>query len=364
MMMIRQICYWTLLLTSASALLQHAEAATLEMDFSNPPVTVRPYVWWHWMGPNISKDGITRDLEAMKEAGIGGATIFHITSAVTVGAKPTGNCPWPEITYRSPQWWELMKHAAAEANRLGLELGMHNCVGYATTGGPWITPARGMQQLVRKMQAVQGGKQVMIDLPLPGSNPVDLGVFAVPAEGVIPLDKIIDLSAKMDAKGHLVWDAPAGAWNVYRIGYAFSGRQPSPMPDDVLNKAFEVDKMSVGSNRYPPFRMDVTAALKAGANMLEIRVTNTWANRLIGDEQEPEDSQWTEWETFRDFGGYAMKAYPDWFVKNQPRPSPGRKCFVTYNYFKKDTPLFPAGLLGPVQWIVENEVKCEGPANP
>jgi len=101
-------------------------------------------------------------------------------------------------------------------------------VGYATTGGPWITPERRMQQLVRKMQAVQGGKQVTIDLPLPGSNPVDLGVFAVPAEGVIPLDKTIDLSARMDAKGHLVWDAPPGAWNVYRIGYAFSGRQPSP----------------------------------------------------------------------------------------------------------------------------------------
>ena len=128
--------------------------------------------------------------------------------------------------------------------------------------------------------------------------------------------------------------------------------------------SIKVNGRSLGVLWYPPFRMDVTGALKAGANMLEVRVTNTWANRLIGDEQEPEDSQWTEWEDFRDFGGYAMKAYPDWFVKNQPRPSPGRKCFVTYNYFKKDTPLFPAGLLGPVQWIVENEVKCEGPANP
>jgi hypothetical protein len=243
-MLIRKVCYLTLLLAGA------ATAATMEMDFSNPPVAARPYVWWHWMGSNISKEGITKDLEAMKESGIGGATIFHLTSSVTVGAKPTGNCPWPEITYRSPKWWEMMKHAASEANRLGLELGMHNCVGYSTTGGPWITPERGMQQLVRKMEKVQGGKQVTIDLQLPGGQPVDIGVFAVRAEGIIPLDMIIDLTSKSDAKGHLVWDAPEGAWNVYRLGYAFSGHQCSPVPDDMLNKAFEVDKMSVEQNIY------------------------------------------------------------------------------------------------------------------
>lgn len=120
------------------------EASTLEEEFTHPPVAARPYVWWHWMGSNISKGGITRDLEAMKAAGIGGATIFHLTSAVTVGATPTANCPWPDITYRSPKWWDLMRHAAAEADRLGLDLGMHNCAGYSTTGGPWIGPERGM----------------------------------------------------------------------------------------------------------------------------------------------------------------------------------------------------------------------------
>ena len=317
-MMIKQICYWTLLLASAATLLRDAKGATMEMDFSNPPVAVRPYVWWHWMGPNISKDGITKDLEAMKDAGIGGATIFHITSAVTVGAKPTGNCPWPEITYRSPQWWALMKHAASEADRLGLELGMHNCVGYATTGGPWITPERGMQQLVRKMQAVQGGKQVAIDLPLPGSNPVDLGVFAVPAEGIIPLDKIIDLSAKTDAKGHLVWDAPPGAWNVYRLGYAFSGRQPSPMPDDMLNKAFEVDKMSVGSNRY--HWQQVIEPLKQNLGPL---VGKSFRHILI-DSYEAGDQNWTARfrEEFKRRKGY--DALP-WLMTMNPLVTEGRK---------------------------------------
>jgi hypothetical protein len=177
---------------------------------------------------------------------------------------------------------------------------MHNCVGYATTGGPWISPERGMQQLVRKMQAVQGGKQVTIDLPLPGSKPVDLGVFAVPAEGVIPLDKIIDLSAKMDAKGHLVWEAPPGAWNVYRLGYAFSGHQPSPMPDDMLNKAFEVDKMSFEQNRY--HWQQVIEPLKQNLGPL---VGKSFRHILI-DSYEAGDQNWTARfrEEFKRLKGY------------------------------------------------------------
>ena len=49
-----------------------------ESEFCNPSMTYRPYVWWHWAGYNISFEGITKDLEAMKTAGIGGATILQI----------------------------------------------------------------------------------------------------------------------------------------------------------------------------------------------------------------------------------------------------------------------------------------------
>ena len=51
---------------------------SLEETFKNPPVKARPYVWWHWMGSNFSKEGITKDLEAMKEEGVVQATILNI----------------------------------------------------------------------------------------------------------------------------------------------------------------------------------------------------------------------------------------------------------------------------------------------
>ena len=123
-------------------------ASTLEADFDNPPPDARPMVWWHWMGKNISREGITKDLEAMKAAGIGGATIFNLASSVQADDAPLKNTPWPENDYRGPAWWRLVKHAAEEADRLGLNLGMHNCVGYSATGGRWITPEKSMKAVV------------------------------------------------------------------------------------------------------------------------------------------------------------------------------------------------------------------------
>jgi hypothetical protein len=96
-----------------------------------------------------------------------------------------------------------------------------------------------------------------------------------------------------------------------------------------------------------PWRVEIPAGLlKATGNELEVEITNVWANRLIGDEQEPPDCEWLPGHMP---GGSYLKRFPDWFVKGTPRPSPGRRCFVTWNYFTKDSPLTPSGLMGPVR---------------
>jgi hypothetical protein len=83
---------------------------------------------------------------------------------------------------------------------------------------------------------------------------------------------------------------------------------------------------------------------------LEIAVTNVWANRLIGDEQQPDDCEWLPGH----MGGRFLRQFPDWFVHGQPRPSRGRSCFTTWNYFNKSSPLVPSGLLGPVRVMDED----------
>ena len=89
----------------------------------------------------------------------------------------------------------------------------------------------------------------------------------------------------------------------------------------------------------PPFRVDVSEALQAGENALEIKVVNLWINRMIGDEQLPEDSE-------RNPDG-TLKAWPQWVLDGKPSPT-GRFTFTSWRLWKKDSPLVDSGLLGPV----------------
>ena len=236
----------------------------LEKNFTQPSVVSKPYVWWHWMGSNFSKEGITKDLEAMKEMGIGGATIFNIASAVQESHFPILNNPWPNQAYRSPAYWEAIRHAAAEAKRLGLEIGLHNTAGYSTTGGPWITEEKGMQRTVVSTIEVEGGKPLKIQLVKPeppifmgwGSPKIkpsfykDIAVLAIASKAVITNADIIDVTSKMNSDGLLEWTPPPGKWTIYRYGHAPTMANPHPLPDDIIGKSLEVDKMSAVQNEF------------------------------------------------------------------------------------------------------------------
>jgi hypothetical protein len=221
------------------------------------------------MGPNFSKEGITKDLEAMKASGIGGATIFNITSSVQESQVPMLNTPWPGNTYRGAAYWEAVGHAAAEAERLGLDLGLHNTVGYSTTGGPWIDEPRSMQQLVWTKTVVEGPGPLVVRLaaPIPIANEgwgktgrttrqiSEVGVLAVPegdgeGDGVLRLEEVLDLTGKMSAEGELTWTAPGGRWVVYRLAHGSTLRGPHPVPDDVIGKVLEADKLSLEQTEY------------------------------------------------------------------------------------------------------------------
>lgn len=134
-----------LLLATLTAL-SPAWSAPLDQGFANPPDSARPHTWWHWINGNVTKVGITADLEAMKQIGIGGAQIFNVDLGIPHG--PVG--------FMSPEWRDMVKHAAAEADRLGLELVIHNCAGWSSSGGPWNTPAHAMQMVTVSERRVKG----------------------------------------------------------------------------------------------------------------------------------------------------------------------------------------------------------------
>ncbi len=92
----------------------------------------------------------------------------------------------------------------------------------------------------------------------------------------------------------------------------------------------------------PPYRVEITAAARGGDNLLEVEVVNLWVNRLIGDEQLPEDSD-------RNPNG-TLKAWPRWLQEGKPSPT-GRYTFTSWRLWKKNDPLQPSGLLGPVRLL-------------
>ncbi len=252
-------------------------ARTVEDDFLDPPREARPYMWWQWMGSNVTEAGIRRDIAAMAEAGIGGAVIF--SNAAQCG-------PWA-VTFE--------KGRGAPEGTCVVE-GLRSL---STFEDPRIRHFSGTATYVKRTQ-----------------------FFFDSEDNLVRAEKVVlDLG-------------------------------------DVREIAeVAVNGKACGIAWHPPFRVDITGKLHKGEdNFIEVMVTNTWRNRLIGDKREPDDCEW--WVTHEDraphtgellYAGRGIRAIPEFVLNDTERPSKGRVCFTVWDYFADNAPLLDAGLLGPVK---------------
>ncbi|MGZ5554729.1 MAG: glycosyl hydrolase [Candidatus Aminicenantales bacterium] len=238
----------------------------LRAGFVKPPDSARPWVYWFWLNSNITREGITADLEAMKRVGIGGVLIMEVDQGAPVG----------KAAFMGDEWRGLFKFAVAEAGRLGLEINMNDDAGWNGSGGPWITPEQSMQKIVWSEAGLTGPAHFAATLPRPETVRDfyrDIAILAFPtpkgdyriadiktkalyergdvapaAETEIPpamtIDRagIVDLTAQMSADGRLTWDVPAGKWTVLRFGHTSTGGENAPAP--ASGKGLECDKLS------------------------------------------------------------------------------------------------------------------------
>ena len=235
-----------------------ARAGTLESDFRDPPREVGVRCWWWWLNSNVTKEAITRDLEAMHDKGFSGAMIFDAGTELRWG--PDRNVPnGPQ--FAGPGWTELYFHALREAQRLDLELGLSIQSGW-NLGGPFVTLDDKAKQITWSEVQVEGPARIERTLPIPKSNYDyyrDICVLAYPGKVTIArkpishlaaksgarelggsapdcrfllddhpsvdgeedavLEDIVNISEKVDRDGTLRWQAPPGQWTVLRIGY-------------------------------------------------------------------------------------------------------------------------------------------------
>ena len=206
----------------------------LEQEFLTPPDSSKAWAYWWWLDGAASAAGITADLEAMREKGIGGVLLFD----AGLGGRdaPTGPL------FMSEEWRVNFRHAVREAARLGLEMSVNLCSGW-NAGGPWVPRELAVKDLVWQETTIEGGATVSeipryvpqpVDPPSAASrldsgfptvalDPVDWyrDITVLPCqerEGVWSLEGATDLTSFM-RDDHLPWTCPPGRWTILRIGY-------------------------------------------------------------------------------------------------------------------------------------------------
>jgi hypothetical protein len=237
----------------------------LRAGFIKPPDSARPWVYWFWLNSNITREGITADLEAMKRVGIGGVLIMEVDQGAPVG----------KAAFMGTEWRELFKHAVSEAGRLGLEINMNDDAGWNGSGGPWITPEQSMQKIVWTETGLTGPAHFGGPLPQPEAARGfyrDIAVLAFPTPGdyriaeikgkalyerreaapaeetklapglTIAPGRIVDLTAQTGPDGRFEWDVPVGKWTVLRFGHTTTGVENAPAP--ASGRGLECDKLS------------------------------------------------------------------------------------------------------------------------
>ena len=302
--------------------------ADLEAGFKNPPNDAKARTWWHWISGNVSKSGITKDLEAMKAVGIQEAQLFNVHLGSPQGV----------VKYLSKEWLDLFEFSAEEAQRLGLELAFHNSAGWSSSGGPWVTEEYAMQTVVFSELAIEGGKAISKKISRPETKfdyYKDIAVLAFPKpkqtikidgldykilserirnhllpdkksitkEAVIQKDAIIDITSKLSKEGVLNWEVPVGDWVILRLGHTPMGTTNRPAPPEA--KGLEVDKMS---------KTALDVYWEAGVQPIIDRLgdlVGTTVNNCLIDSYEVETTNWTTgFDTqFESLRGYDLTAY-------------------------------------------------------
>jgi len=327
-----------------------------ESEFSSPSDNAKPQVWYHWQNGHIGKEAITADLESMKNVGIGGFTLFNTSEGIPEGP----------VKYMSNEWWQLFEHLQKEAKRLNLEMGVMNGAGWSVSGGPWVTPDKAMQEVAWTEKQVEGPMHFDGDLEIPvpalgierdmQRNPEinkryyvsrdevrgfyhDIVIWAFPTPDgehkenpyhidqwwgksgfsklpnyvsdkknapdseIIQTKQMINLTSKIDNKGHLVWNVPAGKWTILRIGYQPTGVQNHPAP--LGGRGLEIDKLSSSAVDF--------FWEKSIDKMLQMnhRLKEKYISRVLVDSYEAGHQNWTHNFdiSFKQKMGYDLKVF-------------------------------------------------------
>ncbi|SEN76568.1 alpha-L-rhamnosidase [bacterium A37T11] len=219
--------------------------ATIEQGFKHVPDSIQTSVYWYWLSDNISKEGVIKDLQAMKRVGINRAFIGNIG---------LDDLPYGKIKLFSEEWWDITHTALKTASELGIEIGMFNSPGWSQSGGPWVKPNQAMRYLASTEQVFKGPLTIHQKLAKPAGDFQDERVIAFKAPRTYQ-SKLSDLKPRISASPQAAGAQAAMDGNINTVF------QLSKTPEQTLTFQTDSDYQAESLTIYPAhtnLRMDVT----------------------------------------------------------------------------------------------------------
>ena len=209
------VCLGLLSCNKTETSANHPSFASIEQGFRSIPDSVQTGVYWYWISDNISKEGVERDLEAMKVAGINRAFIGNIG---------IDGIPYGDHKLLSSEWWEVLHAALKKATELNIEIGIFNSPGWSQSGGPWVKSSQAMRYLASSDTIVAGPGRMQLTLPSVGKDEQDVCVIAYPAldKPVAEKSWAINKKSRQSSSSVLVFDKEATVRTlIYRVNTPF-----------------------------------------------------------------------------------------------------------------------------------------------
>lgn len=169
------ILFFVFTIATAQAVPNPKTFSQIESGFKILPDSLKTSIYWYWMSDNISKEGVVKDLEAMKRVGINRAFIGNI------GGQ---NVPYGKVKIFTNEWWDIIHTALKKATELNIEIGIFNSPGWSQSGGPWVKKEQSMRYLNSSEIEVTGPKQftAKINSPNVDFQPVNVLAYKLPAK--------------------------------------------------------------------------------------------------------------------------------------------------------------------------------------
>lgn len=225
---LRRLAPVLLLLVCAScAARQRRSDDPLYAAFREPTPQHRPFVRWWWNGARVDQTEILRELDVMKDSGIGGVEINTI--AMADGASPESLAAFPARPWLSPEWNELVRVAAAGAHARGMSADLIVGSGWPF-GGMFLTPGEQIQRVRVIKRVVEGPAafdEAIDSLVKTGRR---LGDEAPPASRKVIAARLLpqgsltgtfthgtDIALAGQVEGRLRADVPAGSHVLYAV---------------------------------------------------------------------------------------------------------------------------------------------------